>query len=137
MATRRVPGGDTEGPGGDTEGPGGDTEGPGGDTEGPGGDVEGPGGDTEGTGGDTEGQEPATVGGGDGGNTDPDAGGSVPVEEPSEAPGKDAPAGSEKDELAETGSAETTFLLVGAATMIAGGIGFRLMPRLVTRRTAA
>ena len=42
-----------------------------------------------------------------------------------------------KDELAETGSAETTFLLVGAATMIAGGIGFRMMPRLINRRTAA
>ena len=29
--------------------------------------------------------------------------------------------------------AETTFLLVGAATMIAGGIGFRILPRLVNR----
>ncbi|MGO4424378.1 LPXTG cell wall anchor domain-containing protein, partial [Streptomyces sp. MCAF7] len=42
-----------------------------------------------------------------------------------------------KEELAETGASETTFLLVGAATMIAGGIGFRLMPRLVNRNTAA
>ncbi|GAA3623312.1 hypothetical protein GCM10023079_11470 [Streptomyces chitinivorans] len=42
-----------------------------------------------------------------------------------------------KEELAETGAAETTFLLVGAATMIAGGIGFRLMPRMVNRNTVA
>ncbi|UJV43109.1 hypothetical protein CVT30_27655 [Streptomyces sp. AMCC400023] len=40
-------------------------------------------------------------------------------------------------ELAETGAAETTFLLVGAATMIAGGIGFRLLPRLMAGRGAA
>ncbi|WP_374404535.1 hypothetical protein [Streptomyces sp. 35G-GA-8] len=33
--------------------------------------------------------------------------------------------------MAETGAAETTFLLIGAATMIAGGIGFRMLPRLV------
>ncbi|MEU7734874.1 LPXTG cell wall anchor domain-containing protein, partial [Streptomyces griseus] len=36
-----------------------------------------------------------------------------------------------KEELAETGAAETTFLVIGAATMIAGGIGFRILPRLV------
>ncbi|MBK3593136.1 LPXTG cell wall anchor domain-containing protein [Streptomyces sp. SID3915] len=46
--------------------------------------------------------------------------------------------GKGKDELAETGAAETTFLLVGAATMIAGGIGFRMLPRLAGgNRTAA
>ena len=45
--------------------------------------------------------------------------------------------GKAKQQLAETGAGETAFLLVGAATMIAGGIGFRLMPRLVSRRTAA
>ncbi|MCP9945663.1 LPXTG cell wall anchor domain-containing protein [Streptomyces somaliensis] len=45
--------------------------------------------------------------------------------------------GEAKEELAETGAAETSFLLLGAATMIAGGIGFRLLPRLVGGRTAA
>ncbi|MEU1670060.1 hypothetical protein ABZ547_42020 [Streptomyces sparsogenes] len=59
-------------------------------------------------------------------NTDTDSAGSKPVEQ-SKA----------KEELAETGASETTFLLVGAATMIAGGIGFRLMPRLVNRNTVA
>jgi LPXTG-motif cell wall-anchored protein len=42
--------------------------------------------------------------------------------------------GDTKSQLAETGAGETVFLLVGAATMIAGGIGFRLMPRLVAGR---
>ncbi|MET7646442.1 LPXTG cell wall anchor domain-containing protein, partial [Streptomyces sp. NPDC005426] len=59
-------------------------------------------------------------------NTDTDSVGNQPVEQ-----------GKGKDELAETGAAETTFLLVGAATMIAGGIGFRFLPRLVNGRTAA
>ncbi|WP_322888043.1 hypothetical protein [Streptomyces solincola] len=40
-------------------------------------------------------------------------------------------------ELAETGAAETSFLLIGAATMIAGGIGFRMLPRLVAGGRAA
>uniref|UniRef100_UPI0015EF1EEE LPXTG cell wall anchor domain-containing protein n=1 Tax=Streptomyces albidus (ex Kaewkla and Franco 2022) TaxID=722709 RepID=UPI0015EF1EEE len=64
----------------------------------------------------------------EGGNTDPDSAGSQPVEQQPQAP---------KEELADTGSAETTFLLVGAATMIAGGVGFRMMPRMINRRTAA
>ncbi|MFE9819281.1 LPXTG cell wall anchor domain-containing protein, partial [Streptomyces sp. NPDC005773] len=59
-------------------------------------------------------------------NTDTDSVGNQPAEQ-----------GKGKDELAETGAAETTFLLVGAATMIAGGIGFRILPRLVNGRTAA
>ena len=59
-------------------------------------------------------------------NTDTDSVGNQPVEQ-----------GKGKDELAETGAAETTFLLVGAATMIAGGIGFRILPRLVNGRTVA
>ncbi|MFI6061553.1 LPXTG cell wall anchor domain-containing protein, partial [Streptomyces sp. NPDC051286] len=59
-------------------------------------------------------------------NTTPDSVGNQPVEQ-----------GKGKDELAETGAAETTFLLVGAATMIAGGIGFRILPRLVNGRTVA
>ncbi len=63
---------------------------------------------------------------GDGNNTDTDNAGSQPVEQ-----------GEAKEELAETGAAETTFLLLGAATMIAGGIGFRMLPRLVgSNRTA-
>ncbi|MGW7369421.1 LPXTG cell wall anchor domain-containing protein, partial [Streptomyces sp. NPDC054841] len=59
-------------------------------------------------------------------NTDTDNAGSKPVEQ-----------GKAKEELAETGAAETTFLLVGAATMIAGGIGFRMLPRLVGGGRAA
>ncbi|WP_406450681.1 LPXTG cell wall anchor domain-containing protein [Streptomyces sp. NBC_00876] len=59
-------------------------------------------------------------------NTDTDSVGNQPAEQ-----------GKGKDELAETGAAETTFLLIGAATMIAGGIGFRILPRLVNGRTAA
>lgn len=38
--------------------------------------------------------------------------------------------GDTKEGLAGTGAGETGFLLIGAATVIAGGIGFRLMPRL-------
>ncbi|MEV0849588.1 hypothetical protein AB0J21_27570 [Streptomyces sp. NPDC049954] len=56
----------------------------------------------------------------------PDNAGSQPVEQ-----------GEVKDELAETGSGDTTFLILGAATMIAGGIGFRFLPRLANNRTAA
>ncbi|OUC95711.1 hypothetical protein CA983_32945, partial [Streptomyces swartbergensis] len=37
-------------------------------------------------------------------------------------------------ELAETGAAQTTFLVIGAATMIAGGVGFRVLPRLMGGR---
>jgi hypothetical protein len=40
-------------------------------------------------------------------------------------------------QLAETGSNGTTFMLIGAATLIAGGVGFRLTPRLANRRDAA
>ncbi|KPC75316.1 hypothetical protein ADL35_25205, partial [Streptomyces sp. NRRL WC-3753] len=60
---------------------------------------------------------------GDDVNTNPDSAGQQPVAQ-----------GKAKEELAETGAAETTFLLIGAATMIAGGIGFRLLPRLVGGR---
>jgi hypothetical protein len=75
-------------------------------------------------------------------NTEPKTGGSTPVEAPSSQQGtqNDAQGGAQtqpKDELAETGAAETTFLILGAATMIAGGVGFRVMPRVITRRTAA
>ncbi|MEW2067095.1 LPXTG cell wall anchor domain-containing protein [Streptomyces sp. NPDC007346] len=53
-------------------------------------------------------------------NTGPNSVGNQPVEQ-----------SKGKEELAETGAAETTFLVIGAATMIAGGIGFRILPRLV------
>ncbi|MGS2588279.1 hypothetical protein [Streptomyces hebeiensis] len=61
-------------------------------------------------------------------NTGTDSAGSKPVEQ-----------SVGKEELAETGAGDTTtFLLIGAATMIAGGIGFRMLPRLVGGgRTAA
>ncbi|MEX0170795.1 LPXTG cell wall anchor domain-containing protein [Streptomyces sp. LMG1-1-1.1] len=55
-----------------------------------------------------------------GNNTDTNNAGSQPVQQ-----------GQAKEELAETGAAETSFLVIGAATMIAGGIGFRMLPRLV------
>jgi hypothetical protein len=58
-------------------------------------------------------------------NTNTDALGATPLQQ-----------GEAKEELAETGSGGTTFLLVGAATMIAGGIGFRLMPGLINRTAA-
>ncbi|MBT2529958.1 LPXTG cell wall anchor domain-containing protein, partial [Streptomyces sp. ISL-99] len=59
-------------------------------------------------------------------NTDTDSAGSQPVAQ-----------GKAKEELAATGAAQTSFLLIGAATMIAGGIGFRMLPRLVNGRTVA
>ncbi|WP_375540784.1 LPXTG cell wall anchor domain-containing protein [Streptomyces sp. TRM64462] len=59
-------------------------------------------------------------------NPGPNNAGSQPVEQ-----------GKAKEELAETGAAETEFLLIGAATMIAGGIGFRMLPRLVGGGRAA
>ncbi|MEV1066352.1 LPXTG cell wall anchor domain-containing protein [Streptomyces sp. NPDC050263] len=40
-------------------------------------------------------------------------------------------------ELAETGAGQTMFLVIGAATMIAGGVGFRVLPRLVAGRGGA
>jgi hypothetical protein len=143
-------GGDTEGTvsggatgtvtGGDTGGDTGGSSATGGDTGGDSGSTTTTGGDTGGSGG---GEEPATVGGSGGGDdtcdlsddsvdceggTQPDSTGSQPVEQAPQGP---------KEELADTGSAETTFLLVGAATMIAGGVAFRMMPRMINRRTAA
>ncbi|MEU1081091.1 LPXTG cell wall anchor domain-containing protein [Streptomyces sp. NPDC005908] len=77
-----------------------------------------------------------------GGGLDPD-GGASPQEEGSSSltdTGEEVPAASAQGsgkELAETGAAETTFLVIGAATMIAGGIGFRVLPRLMTGRGGA
>ncbi|MCX5349653.1 MULTISPECIES: LPXTG cell wall anchor domain-containing protein [Streptomyces] len=87
-----------------------------------------------------------TDGSGTGGNDSNPDGGSKPVEQGKGSSGltdtgantsSDTSAQGKKGQLAETGAAETTFLLVGAATMIAGGIGFRLLPRLVNGRGAA
>ncbi|MFI0720108.1 hypothetical protein [Streptomyces sp. NPDC021224] len=44
------------------------------------------------------------------------------------------PQGNTTSQLAETGSSGTTFMLLGAATLIAGGVGFTLTPRLAGRR---
>ncbi|MFS8202661.1 LPXTG cell wall anchor domain-containing protein [Streptomyces sp. CWNU-52B] len=83
-------------------------------------------------------------GGGSGGNNNnPDGGGSNPVEqgegkESLTDTGSDTSAQGTGGELAETGAAENiTYLLIGAATMIAGGIGFRMLPRLMNGRGAA
>ncbi|GAX55478.1 LPXTG cell wall anchor domain-containing protein [Streptomyces olivochromogenes] len=83
---------------------------------------------------------------GTGGNDSNPDGGSKPVEQGKGSSGltdtgantsSDTSAQGKKGQLAETGAAETTFLLIGAATMIAGGIGFRLLPRLASGRGAA
>ncbi|MFE4816362.1 LPXTG cell wall anchor domain-containing protein [Streptomyces sp. NPDC056704] len=83
---------------------------------------------------------------GTGGNDSNPDGGAKPVEQGKGSSGltdtgantsSDTSAQGKKGQLAETGAAETTFLLVGAATMIAGGIGFRLLPRLASGRGAA
>ncbi|WP_327290917.1 LPXTG cell wall anchor domain-containing protein [Streptomyces sp. NBC_01198] len=47
------------------------------------------------------------------------------------------PQGDTSSQLAETGSNGTAFLLIGAATLIAGGIGFRISPRLAANRRNA
>ncbi|MEU5522389.1 hypothetical protein ABZ759_17425 [Streptomyces sp. NPDC047860] len=90
-------------------------------------------------------EEPSETapGNGNGGNAaDPDGGAST-QEQGSSAltdTGEEGPATSAQGngkELAETGAAEMTFLVIGAATMIAGGIGFRVLPRLMTGRGGA
>ncbi|MET8402516.1 LPXTG cell wall anchor domain-containing protein, partial [Streptomyces sp900116325] len=137
-------GGDAAAGGGDAAAGGGDAAAGGGDAAAGGGDAAAGGGDAAAGGGDAAagGGDAATGGNGSGGdtntctvdldsvacadNTDTDSVGNQPVEQ-----------GKGKDELAETGAAETMFLLIGAATMIAGGIGFRILPRLVNGRTVA
>ncbi|CAL9470949.1 MULTISPECIES: hypothetical protein [Streptomyces] len=84
-------------------------------------------------------------GGGNGGgnNADPDGGASTQEQGSSaltdtgsdNTPAPQAQAGG--PELAETGAAQTTFLVLGAATMIAGGVGFRVLPRLMGGRGGA
>ncbi|MEU7158251.1 hypothetical protein AB0A82_35575, partial [Streptomyces chrestomyceticus] len=86
----------------------------------------------------------STSGGSDDGTgTGTDNEGSKPIEQPGEGSQQivDTPGQPQQQakggELAETGASGTTFLLVGAATMIAGGIGFRLMPRLINKNGGA
>ncbi|MBZ4020006.1 hypothetical protein CCS38_30560, partial [Streptomyces purpurogeneiscleroticus] len=110
-----------------------------------GGDDSTGGGDNGATGGSTTGGD--VSGGDDGTGTDNE--GTKPIEQPGDSkediantPGQaqDTPQGGQQQaggELAETGSSGTTFLLIGAATMIAGGIGFRMMPRLINKGGAA
>ncbi len=145
--TTEDPGTDSNGgsTGGSTSGNGGSTGGNGGSTGGNGGSTGGNGGSTGGNGGSTggDGEQPASTGGTGGG--DEDANTCILDESTVDCGGTDTdsvgtrPISQEKpkEELAETGAAETTFLLIGAATMIAGGIGFRLMPRMVSRNTVA
>ncbi|MBQ1097095.1 LPXTG cell wall anchor domain-containing protein [Streptomyces sp. b94] len=87
------------------------------------------------TGGDSTGG--TTPDGGSNDNVAQEEGSSALTDTGDEAQASDAAAQGSGDELAETGAAETTFLLVGAATMIAGGIGFRFLPRLMNGRGAA
>ncbi|MEU1293503.1 hypothetical protein ABZ439_13865 [Streptomyces sp. NPDC005840] len=80
-------------------------------------------------------------GGGTGGNNQTDPNGGSSAQEAGTSALTDtrsdtSPQGG-GDELAETGAAQTTFLVIGAATMIAGGIGFRILPRLVGGRGGA
>ncbi|NED71072.1 hypothetical protein G3I51_01605, partial [Streptomyces sp. SID9944] len=85
-----------------------------------------------------------TGGSGTTGGTTPDGGGAAPQEQGTSAltdtgeSTNTAPQGNGNGkELAETGAGETTFLLIGAATMIAGGIGFRVLPRVMAGRDGA
>ncbi|MFD3825898.1 LPXTG cell wall anchor domain-containing protein, partial [Streptomyces sp. NPDC058625] len=92
-------------------------------------------------------EDPTTPGGGNGGGNgnaaDPAGGSGVSAQEEGSSALTDTgdePATSAQGsgkELAETGAAEMTFLVIGAATMIAGGIGFRVLPRLMGNRSGA
>ncbi|MER6982848.1 hypothetical protein ABT317_39280, partial [Streptomyces carpinensis] len=94
-----------------------------------------------GSGGSGNGGSGNTGGSGSTGGTAADGNHSAPQEQGSSAltdtgattPVNTAPQGDGK-QLAETGAGQTTFLLVGAATMIAGGIGFRVLPRVMAGR---
>ncbi|MER7056201.1 LPXTG cell wall anchor domain-containing protein, partial [Streptomyces sp. NPDC000351] len=103
----------------------------GGNTEEPGG------GNTEGPGGNGGGGDNTNPDGGSNDNVAQDEGSSALTDTGEEAQVSDTTAQGSGEELAETGAAQTTFLLVGAATMIAGGIGFRFLPRLMNGRGGA
>ncbi|QKV69278.1 hypothetical protein N0X72_09875 [Streptomyces carpaticus] len=144
-------GGDAEGGSGDSDG--GDAEGGSGDSDG--GDAEGGSGDSDG--GDSDGGQQGGGSGGPGpgvseGSTGPGPqteGGTSPIEQnpPTEditetVPDTTTPAGEtpngDRGELAETGaSGGEALLIIGAATMIAGGVAFRYLPRLVNKGAAA
>ncbi|MFE1361951.1 hypothetical protein [Streptomyces harbinensis] len=154
-------GGDAEGGSGDSDG--GDAEGGSGDSDG--GDAEGGSGDSDGgdsdggdsDGGDSDGGQQGGGSGGPGpgvseGSTGPGPqteGGTSPIEQnpPTEditetVPDTTTPAGEtpngDRGELAETGaSGGEALLIIGAATMIAGGVAFRYLPRLVNKGAAA
>ena len=77
---------------------------------------------------------------GTGGNDADPNGGSSAQEEGSSAltdTGSDTRTQGKDGALAETGAGRTTFLIIGAATMVAGGVGFRLLPRLAGGRGGA
>jgi len=80
--------------------------------------------------------DPTSGSGSTGGNsnTDPDGGSSAQEAGTSALTdtGSDTAAQGNGDQLAETGAGQTAFLLIGAATMIAGGIAFRVLPRLAS-----
>ncbi|MFE7213892.1 hypothetical protein ACFU93_28725, partial [Streptomyces sp. NPDC057611] len=119
-------GGGNENPGN----PGGGNENPGN----PGGGDDNPG-NAGGNGGSKGGGTGGTIPNGGGNNTVPQEQGSSALTETGSDSNPSAQGNGQ--ELAETGAAETTFLLVGAATMIAGGIGFRFLPRLMEGRGGA
>ncbi|MFB7109299.1 hypothetical protein [Streptomyces sp. NPDC056291] len=139
--------GGNENGGGSGENGGGNGENGGGSGENGGGNGDGGSGNNGGGNGDGgSGNNGGGSGGNDGstGGTIPNGGGNntVPQEQGSSAlteTGSDSNPSAQGNgqELAETGAAETTFLLVGAATMIAGGIGFRFLPRLMEGRGGA
>jgi hypothetical protein len=79
-------------------------------------------------------------GGGTGGNnTDPDGGSSAQEAGTSALTdtGSDTSAQGTGGRARRDRCRQTTFLLIGAATMIAGGIGFRMLPRLDDGRRGA
>ncbi|MFD7511642.1 hypothetical protein ACFV5N_20205, partial [Streptomyces sp. NPDC059853] len=107
--------------------------------------------DNGGSGNGGPGTGPGVNEGATGNNPDPDGPGSAtsPIEQnpPTEditetVPDTTTPAGEtpngDRGELAETGaSGGEALLIIGAATMIAGGVAFRYLPRLVNKGAAA
>ncbi|MFI9465636.1 hypothetical protein [Streptomyces xiamenensis] len=114
------------------------------------GDADGGNGGSDDGGSGNGGPGPGVNEGATGNNPEPDTqGGSSPIEQnpPAEditetVPDTTTPAGEtpngERGELAETGaSGGEALLIIGAATMIAGGVAFRYLPRLVNKGAAA
>ncbi|MFF2377164.1 hypothetical protein ACFVUW_22540 [Streptomyces xiamenensis] len=114
------------------------------------GDADGGNGGSDDGGSGNGGPGPGVNEGATGNDPEPDTqGGSSPIEQnpPAEditetVPDATTPAGEtpngERGELAETGaSGGEALLIIGAATMIAGGVAFRYLPRLVNKGAAA